>query len=128
MSQSFGEASSFPSHPSGGAHSARVMRSVGWSLVLAFLAPAARRRSAQRRDPAPVRLTAEQDHKRLMDLLKIDSLRQGANGNDPKAANAANYDESKANPYPNLPDPLVLKDGTKVTSAEMWWKHAGRKL
>ena len=98
--------------------SARMMRSAAWPLVLVLLAPAARGD-----DPAPVQLTAEQDHKRLMDLLKIDSLRQGANGNDPKAANAANYDESKANPYPNLPDPLVLKDGTKVTTAEMWWKQ-----
>ena len=35
--------------------------------------------------------------------------------------NAVNYDESKANPYPNLPDPLTLKNGQKVTTAEMWW-------
>ncbi len=104
--------------------SARVTWSVGWSLVLVFLAPAARGDDPPKSaDPTPVRLTAEQDHKRLMDLLKIDSLRQGANGNDPKAANAANYDESKANPYPNLPDPLVLKNGTKVTTPEMWWKQ-----
>ena len=71
----------------------------------------------------PVQLTAQEDHKRLMDLLKIKSLRRGANGNNPKAANAANYDESKANPYPKLPDPLVLKDGKKVTTAEMWVKQ-----
>ncbi len=65
--------------------SARVTWSVGWSLVLAFLAPAARGDDPPKSaDPAPVQLTAEQDHKRLMDLLKIDSLRQGANGNDPK--------------------------------------------
>ena len=37
------------------------------------------------------------------------------------APNAANYDESKANPYPNLPDPLTLKNGEKVTTAEAWW-------
>ena len=54
-----------------------------------------------------MQLTAQQDHKRLMDLLKIKELRPGANGNNRKAPNAANYDESKANPYPNLPDPLV---------------------
>lgn len=70
-----------------------------------------------------VQLTAEQDHQRLMDLLNIKELRPGANGLDPKAPNAANYDEAKANPYPNLPDPLVLKNGQKVTSAEMWWKR-----
>src|SRR5262249_32405526 len=70
----------------------------------------------------PVQLTAQQDHKRMMELLNIKELRPGANGNNPKAENAANYDESKANPYPKLPDPLVMKDGTKVTSAEMWYK------
>ncbi|MEP6913324.1 MAG: acetylxylan esterase, partial [bacterium] len=37
--------------------------------------------------------------------------------------NAANYDESKANPYPNLPDALRLKNGKKVTSAKMWWNQ-----
>ena len=73
--------------------------------------------------PPPVTMTAEQDHQRMMDLLHIASLRPGANGSNPKAPNAANYDESKANPYPNLPDPLVLKNGKKVTSAKMWWKQ-----
>jgi hypothetical protein len=72
--------------------------------------------------PPPVQLTAEQDHQRIMGLLHIASLRQGADGNNPQAPNAANYDESKANPYPNLPDPLVLKNGQKVRTAETWWK------
>jgi hypothetical protein len=72
-------------------------------------------------DPAPVQLTSEQDRQRLMDLLHITSLREGANGRDPQAPNHANYDESKANPYPGLPDPLLLKNGRKVTSAAMWW-------
>lgn len=30
-----------------------------------------------------------------------------------------NHDESKVKPY-KLPDPLVMKDGTKVTSARQW--------
>jgi hypothetical protein len=68
-----------------------------------------------------MQLTAREDHQRLMELLKIKALRPGANPNDPKAPNAVNYDESKANPYPELPDPLVLKNGTKVTTAEMWY-------
>ena len=58
-----------------------------------------------------------------MDLLKIKSLRKGADGRNTKAENAANYDEAKANPNPKLPDPLVLKDGQKVTTADMWWKQ-----
>jgi hypothetical protein len=65
----------------------------------------------------------KQDHQRLMEMLKITSLRPGANPNNPQAPNAVNYDEAKANPYPNLPDPLTLKNGQKVTSAKMWWNQ-----
>ena len=68
------------------------------------------------------RLSTE-DHRRMMDLLGIKSLRPGRNGMDPNAPNYANYDESKANPYPNLPDPLVLKNGQKVTTPQMWWNQ-----
>src|SRR5207247_3334688 len=71
----------------------------------------------------PVQLTAQQDHKRLLELLNIQELRPGANGRDAKAANAANYDESKVNPDLKLPDPLVLKNGQKVTTAALWWKQ-----
>jgi hypothetical protein len=74
-------------------------------------------------DPAPpVKMTSQEDHKRMMELLKIKELRRGADGN-PKSERAANLDESKANPYPDLPDPLVLKSGKKVTTAEMWVKE-----
>ena len=94
------------------------------AAALASLAavPAAAQ-EAKTADPPPVQMTAQQDHKRMMELLKIKGLRPGANGSNPQAPNAANYDESKANPYPNLPDPLVLKNGKKVTTAEMWWKR-----
>jgi hypothetical protein len=33
-----------------------------------------------------------------------------------------NYDETKATTYSGLPDPLVLKDGMKVTTAGVWWE------
>jgi hypothetical protein len=52
--------------------------------------------------PPPVTLTAKEDHQRMMDLLHITSIRRGADGNNKQAPNAANYDESKANPYPKL--------------------------
>jgi hypothetical protein len=71
----------------------------------------------------PAVVTADQDHQRMMDLLHITSLRPGANPNDPKAPNAVNYDEAKANPYPNLPDPLILKNGKRVTRPGDWWNH-----
>ena len=76
----------------------------------------------------PVELTAEQDHQRMMDLLQIKLLRPGANPNDPNSPNAVNYDESKANPYPNLPDPLRLKNGKPVTSAASWWNQRRPEL
>src|SRR3979409_305202 len=69
----------------------------------------------------PVELTAQQDHQRLMDLLHITSIRRGRDGNNRNSTNYANYDQSKDNPFPNLPDPLVLKSGAKVTTSEMWW-------
>lgn len=71
-----------------------------------------------------IRKLTEQDHKQMLAQLNITSpLRQGANGNDPNAPNAANYDEAKANPYPKLPDALTLKNGKKVTTAKMWWEQ-----
>src|SRR5690348_18324564 len=73
--------------------------------------------------PAPLTLTTQEDHQKMMDLLQITSLRKGADPNHPDAPNAVNYDESKANPYPNLPDPLVLKNGKRVTTAEEWWNQ-----
>ena len=72
---------------------------------------------------AQIRRLSAEDHQRMMDLLGITSLRPGRNGMNPQAANYANYDEAKANPYPNLPDPLALKNGRKVTTAQMWWNQ-----
>src|SRR6185312_4188572 len=69
----------------------------------------------------PVRMTKAEDHQRTMDLLGIKELRKGKAGRDKTDPNFANYDESKANPFPNLPDPLTLKNGKKVTTAADWW-------
>lgn len=71
--------------------------------------------------PPLVQFTAEQDHQNMMDQLGIKRLRPGANGNE-SAPDHANYDESTATPYPELPDLLTLKNGKKVTTPEMWWK------
>ncbi len=70
-------------------------------------------------DPAQVAATAA-DHQNMMDQLGIKALRPGPSGNE-SAPNHANYDEATANPFPNLPDPLTLNNGKKVTTAKMWW-------
>jgi hypothetical protein len=66
-------------------------------------------------------VTTEEDHREMMQALGIKSLRPGRNGMNSKDPNHANYDESKANPYPDLPNPLRLDNGTAVTSPEAWW-------
>ena len=58
----------------------------------------------------------------MMNQLGITKLRPGPSGRA-GLPNSANYDPANANPYPDLPDPLVLKNGEKVTTAEMWWKQ-----
>ncbi len=66
--------------------------------------------------------TTEQDHQNMMAQLGIQTLRPGPNG-DEKAPDHANYDESKANPYPDWPDVLTLNSGQKITTPEQWWQN-----
>jgi len=70
----------------------------------------------------PLNWTTQQDHKNMMDKLGIIRLRPGPSG-QPGAPNSANYDPAKANPFPDLPEILTLKNGQKVASAETWWKQ-----
>ncbi|HEX4155459.1 MAG TPA: acetylxylan esterase [Acidobacteriaceae bacterium] len=84
--------------------------------------PAAAQKNLSKYPPV-VHLTAEQDHQRTMELLGIKELRPGRDGYNKSSPNAANYNESKANPYPHLPDPLVLNDGKRVKTAKVWWKE-----
>jgi hypothetical protein len=96
-----------------------MFRAMLASLLLVLAVPASAQ-DAKPADPGPPQMTAQQDHSLMMHALGIKSLRQGANGMNPNAPNAANYDESKVKPF-TLPDPLICKDGTKVTTAEQWW-------
>ncbi len=68
----------------------------------------------------PVVFTTQQDHMDMLQQLGITKLRPGRSS-DEKSPNVANYDESLANPYPNLPDLLTLASGTKVETQEQWW-------
>jgi hypothetical protein len=103
-----------------------MLRMTCCRLAVVVLIFSAATRFAGQTAPAPtpeqlaIRAAAEQDHQRLMDLLGIKKLRPGAS-HDPKSAHPTNFDESKANIYLNLPDPLLLANGKRVTSAKLWW-------
>jgi len=92
--------------------------SAGFTFALLAILPAA---SLTGQTP-PMNWTAAEDHHNMMDQLGIKALRPGPSGNE-SAPNHANYDESKANPFPDLPDALTLKNGKKVTKADVWWNQ-----
>src|SRR6185295_15777355 len=100
------------------------MRSIA-ALVVAILASAIVIAAQPPADAAArealAALTAA-DHQQMMAQLGVRTLRPGPSGN-PSAPNQANYDEATANPFPTLPDPLTLKNGKKVTSADVWWRQ-----
>ena len=54
--------------------------------------------------------------------IKPNEIRPGVSGN-PKDANAANRFEDRVNQY-KLPDPLLLKNGKKISTATEWWSKA----
>ena len=68
----------------------RTIASLLGLVLLALMAHAAGREAQQGataaadNPPAPVQLTAERDHQRMMDLLHITAIRRGADG-DPKS-------------------------------------------
>jgi hypothetical protein len=102
---------------------AQIFVPISLSASLALVGPQAMAQNSASTSgavPPPVIFTADQDHQNMMDQLGIKALRPGASG-DEKAPDHANYDESKANPYPNLPDALTLNNGEKVTTAQAWW-------
>ena len=72
--------------------------------------------------PEPLNWTTQQDHQNMKDQLGITRLRPGRNGNPNATNNPANYDPAKANPFPDLPELLVTRDGRKVTTPELWWQ------
>ena len=67
------------------------------------------------------------DHQQMLDQLGITKLRPGPSG-DPKSPDSANYDEARANPYPDWPDPLQLNNGKRVTSARVWREQRRQEI
>ncbi len=93
-------------------HSALVLLAVLFAAVVA----------AQQPNNAALNAATAEDHRDMMQQLGIRALRPGPSGNE-SAPNHANYDESKANPFPDYPELLRLKSGTRVTTPEGWWKQ-----
>ncbi len=87
---------------------------IGTATTPAAVAPA----------PRPENPATVADYNNMLQQLKIDPkiMRPGKSGT-PGQPNYANYDEAKANPFPNLPDPLTFKNGKKVTTAKEWAKR-----
>jgi hypothetical protein len=110
-----------------------LLAGIGGLLLSAQAPAAAAPAQAAPARPAPtpeqlaIQAASEKDHQRMMDLLGIKELRPEATAELGKP-NTANYDESKADVYTNLPDPLVMKNGATVTSAEMWWSARRPKI
>src|SRR5680860_487462 len=56
----------------------------------------------------------------MMNQLGVKAMRPGPSGNE-SHPNHANYEESLANPCPEIPELLLTKKGKKVTAAKDWW-------
>jgi hypothetical protein len=95
------------------------MRITELLLFVVAVLPAANLFAQPASQPQPISWTAAEDHQNMMDQLGIKALRPGPSGTE-TAPNHANYDEATANPFPNLPDVLTMKNGRKVTTAAMW--------
>jgi hypothetical protein len=74
-------------------------------------------------DRAAITAASAAERNRELKLLGITAMQPPATAYDIGKPGNANYDESKANPYPKLPDVLTMNDGTKVTTPAQWKKR-----
>ncbi|HEX3983393.1 MAG TPA: hypothetical protein VHX12_06835, partial [Acidisoma sp.] len=63
------------------------------------------------------------EREREMKVLGIAAMQPGVTAYDPGKPGNANYDEAKANPYPNLPKLMVFNNGKPVKTAADWQKR-----
>jgi hypothetical protein len=77
---------------------------------------------AQTPAPDDIRAASAREHQREMDVLHIPALVHGASARNLSAPDVANFDEAKANPYPDLPPVLRTEAGRPVTTPAMWWR------
>jgi len=73
-----------------------------WLVFVCLVAACVQGMAQSGAAPAAVTFTADQDQRNMMEQLGIKALRPGPTGNE-KAANHANYDELKANPFAGSP-------------------------
>ena len=77
--------------------------------------------AAQNAPVAATMWTAAMDHQNMMDQLKITALRPGKSGSN---QTGPGFELATANAMmPTLPDVLVFKNGTKVTTPEQWTRR-----
>ena len=93
---------------------------LSFALINAFQACA--QEEAEPAAKTPVVFTTRQDHQNMLDQLGITKLRPGRSA-DSESPNAANYDEAKANPYPELPELLKTANGKTVDTPDLWWQQ-----
>jgi hypothetical protein len=98
-----------------------MWRLLPWLLIVLDL-PSFMARASAASAPEPVTFTTQQDHENMKEQLGITRLRPGPTARA-GTTNSANYDPATANPFPDLPDPLTLRNGRKVTSTEVWWQQ-----
>jgi len=60
------------------------------------------------------------ERNRELKLLGITEMQPGVTAYDIGKPGNANYDESKANPFPKLPELMTLQNGTKVKTRAQW--------
>jgi hypothetical protein len=74
-------------------------------------------------DRAAIVAASEAERNRELRLLGITEMQPTATAYDIGKPGNANYDESKANPYPKLPEVLTFNNGTKVKTPAQWKKR-----
>lgn len=100
----------------------KVVCTAAASLLIAAALGAgqARTQPASPADRARITQASAAERARELALLHVTQLRPTVSARDPTAPDFANFDEAKANPYPQLPALMITGDGRRVTSPQMW--------
>ena len=92
-------------------------------IAALLLGPAAAQTFPSAEERAAIAAASGAERDRALKLLAISDMQPGATAYDIGKPGNANFDESKANPFPNLPDLLTFQNGTIVKTAAHWEKR-----